>query len=382
MKSKLIGIATVACITVAAGLLTLEVGARIIEPKNVLREHFEQAHPVFHHRFIPNSSGYHKAPEFNVHYNINSLGLRERELPKHKPEGTKRLLLLGDSFTEGNGVEAKDAFPAQLQGLVDSAQLPVRWEVINAGEGSYSPLLMYLLLTKELIHLGPDIVILNLDLSDFYDDFQYSQLATFDSRGEPLAVTPETQSKKVPWHVTLALSFKSFLKENTRAYNFVRRHVAPLLAERPNASGDLRTDKYAMLRDGYTFGDERDVELTFRYIRKIRDILSARGVPLWLAVYPYGHQISTREWHLGRVFWHFEQNRMYSRGPQTRIAQMARENGIPVVNMTQAFLDRSKSEFPLYFPYDGHFTRAGHSVAAQALMRELLPALQAAAASN
>src|SRR2546423_2523850 len=115
MKNKLLPPLIVTCVTIIAALLTLEAGVRIIEPKNILREHFEQTHPVFHHRFIPNSSGYHKASEFNVQYNINSVGLREHELAKRKAQGTKRLLLLGDSFTEGNGVEAKDAFPAQLQ---------------------------------------------------------------------------------------------------------------------------------------------------------------------------------------------------------------------------------------------------------------------------
>src|SRR4029079_16673565 len=153
------------------------------------------------------------------------------------------------------------------QALADGARLPVRWEVINAGEGSYSPLLMYLLLKNQLIDLQPDLVILNLDLSDFYDDLQYSQLATFGPNGAPLAVRPEPERVKGPWHVEATYALKDFLKENTRAYNFVRRHIAPFFAERPNASGDVRFDKYAMLRDGYAFGDARDFSLTFSYIK-------------------------------------------------------------------------------------------------------------------
>ena len=382
VKSKLLPPLIITCITIGSALLTLEVGVRIIEPKKVLREYFEHADPVFNHRFVPNSSGYYKASEFNVHYSINSLGLREREISKRKPQGSKRLLLLGDSFTEGNGVEAKDAFPAQLQALIDSMQLPSRWEVINAGEASYSPLLMYLLLKKQLIELEPDLVILNLDLSDFFDDFQYSQLATFDVNGEPLAVRPEPERTRGAWHVELAYRLKDFLKENTRAYNFFRRHIVPFLAERPNASGDVRFDKYAMLRDDYAFGDGRDLALTFSYIKRIRDLLDARGIVFWLAVYPYAHQISPREWHVGRVFWGFEQNRVYSIEPQKQIEQLAQKSGIPVVNMTEDFQKRSKVEFPLYFAYDGHFTPAGHSVAARALMRSLLPVLKQAATSN
>lgn len=362
-------------------LLILEGVVRLVEPRDVLRERFERGDPVFHHRFIPNASGYWKTREFNPRYIINSLGLRDREISKTKPKGTKRVLLLGDSFTEGNGVEAGEAFPARVQALVDAAGLSTRWEVLNAGEGSYSPLLQYLLLHKQLIDLEPDLVILNLDLSDLYDDIQYTKLATFDASGKPLAVRSEPERKLGPWYVEAVYSIKDFLKEHTRLYNFLRRYVAPLFVGRPEASNDARVDKYAMIRDGYA-GDGSDWSLTFGYIEMIRDLLAARGVPLWLTVYPYGHQISPREWHKGRVFWSFEQNRVYSTAPQKQLEELGRSKGIPVINMTNDFLERSKKEFPLYFAFDGHFLPAGHAVAAEAIFRDLLPFLRQAEASQ
>lgn len=378
MKSQWIPSLLILSVTSLLCLVALEVGVRIIEPKKVLREYFEHPDPVFHHRFVPNASGFWKMPEFNVSYSINSIGLRDREISRNKPTGTKRVLMLGDSFTEGNGVEAKDAFPARVQALVDAAGLSTRWEVINAGEGSYSPLLEYLLLKKQLIDLEPDLVILNLDLSDVYDDIQYTKLATFDASGDPVAVLADPERKPGPWYVEAAYSAKDFLKDNTRLYNFVRRRIAPMLMARPVASADVRTDKYAMIRDGYDPGDGSDWSLTFGYIERIRDLLAARGVPLWLAVYPYAHQVSPREWHDGRVFWSFEQNRVYTTAPLKKVEELGRNRGIPVINMTDDFLERSKNEFPLYFAYDGHFLPAGHAVAADAIFRELLPFLQRA----
>src|SRR5262245_46924667 len=213
MKSKWIPSLLIFSVTSLLCLVALEMGVRIIEPKKVLREYFEQPDPVFHHRFVPNAIGSWKMLEFNVNYSINSIGLRDREISRNKPAGTKRVLMLGDSFTEGNGVEAKDAFPAQVQALIDAAGLSTRWEVINAGEGSYSPLLEYLLLKKQLIDLEPDLVILNLDLSDVYDDIQYTKLATFDASGEPVAVLAEPERKPGPWYVEAAYSTKDFLKD-------------------------------------------------------------------------------------------------------------------------------------------------------------------------
>ena len=376
MTSKWISPVLILSITSLLCLLALEGAVRVIEPKKVLREYFEQPHPVFHHRFVPGASGFYKSAEFNVSYSINSLGLRHREIPRKKPEGTKRVLLLGDSFTEGNGVEGKDAFPAQVQALVDAAGLPTRWEVINAGEGSYSPLLEYLLLKKQLIDLEPDLVILNLDLSDVYDDIQYTKLATFDVSGDPLAVLADPEKKPGPWYVEATYSVKDFLKDNARLYNFLRRRIAPLMMAPPDTSGDVRVDKYAMIRDGYDPGDGRDWSLTFDYIERIRNLLAARGIPLWLTVYPYAHQISPREWHGGRVFWGFEQNRVYTAAPQKKVEELGRKRGIRVINMTDAFLERSKKEFPLYFAYDGHFLPAGHAVAAEVIFQHLLPVLR------
>lgn len=380
MKSSWIPPLLILSVSSLVCLLILEGAVRLIEPRDVLRERFERNDPVFHHRFIPNTSGYWKTQEFNPHYAINSLGLRDREISKTKPKGTKRVLLLGDSFTEGNGVEVNEAFPARVQALVDNAGLSIRWEVFNAGEGSYSPLLHYLLLEKQLIDLEPDLVILNLDLSDLYDDIQYTKLATFDASGKPTAARAEPERKPGPWYVQAIYSFKDFLKEHTRLYNFVRRYVAPLFAARPEASDDVRVDKYAMIRDGYDLGDGSAWSLSFGYIEMVRDLLAARGVPLWLTVYPYGHQVSPREWHKGRVFWSFEQNRVYSTAPQKQLEQLGRSRGIPVVNMTNDFLERSKTVFPLYFALDGHFLPAGHAVAAEAIFRELLPFLQQAEA--
>jgi hypothetical protein len=156
----------------------------------------------------------------------------------------------------------------------------------------------------------------------------------------------------------------------------LRRRIAPLLTPRPEPSGDVRTDKYAMLRDGYDPGDGGHWALTFGYIRRISDLLAARRIPLWLTVYPYGHQVSAREWHHGRVFWSFEQQRVYTTAPQKQAERLGQKMGIRVINLTEDFLERSQNEFPLYFPHDGHFTPTGHAVAAAAMFRELQPILR------
>lgn len=96
---------------------------------------------VFHHTLKPN--GRHAVETWgNVSYilSTNSLGFKDRA-PRDIPLSSNkvRLLFLGDSFTEGVGLEYEKTFV----GLIDSALQPHRIEVFNAGVASYSPAIYF-----------------------------------------------------------------------------------------------------------------------------------------------------------------------------------------------------------------------------------------------
>ena len=81
-------------------------------------------------------------PRFFVSYRFNALGFRGPDYAIPAPEGTFRILALGDSFTLGVGVHEEDTFAAQLESRLNAAAgvrgQPLRYEVINAGVGGYS----------------------------------------------------------------------------------------------------------------------------------------------------------------------------------------------------------------------------------------------------
>jgi hypothetical protein len=364
-------------ISVLLALMFVEVAVRIIEPREVLREFFETMDPVLHHKLIPGARGRQKTMEFDAPYEINSLGLREREFPRAKPAGARRILVLGDSFTEGVGVSGAETFSRQLQGLLDTAGLG-RWQIINAGVASYSPLLEYLYLKTEGLSLEPDLVLLNLDLSDVYDDFDYAKLAEYDSHGEPVAVRSEPPPEAGSWPMELLVGIKDLAKYQTRTYNFVRRrlYVYTDRARNVDVSGDVRTDKYGMLREELS-PDDHDWAQTYANLLKIRDVLRARQIDFWIAVYPYALQVSTKEWIAGRQFWGFKQDQVYSDRPQQWVVDFGQRNDIPVVNMVQDFRDAATTVFPLYYDGDGHWRAAGHRVAAAAWFKALAPLLRA-----
>ena len=81
-------------------------------------------------------------PRFFVSYRFNALGFRGPDYAIPAPEGTFRILALGDSYTQGFGVHEEDTFAAQLESRLNAAAgmrgQPLRFEVINSGVGGYS----------------------------------------------------------------------------------------------------------------------------------------------------------------------------------------------------------------------------------------------------
>lgn len=366
-------------ISMVVALLLLEGIVRIIEPREVMRYFFMQSDTLVHHSFLPGASGRYKTTEFDVGYTINAHGLRDSERPLAKPAGTGRIMMLGDSFTEGDGVEYGETFSARLEAFLDTVPLPLRWEVINAGVGSYSPLLEYLFLVHRGLALDPDVVIVNLDLSDVFDDLSYAATTRYDATGIPVAAREAPEPRPDNWLVAGLVDVKDFFKENARLYNFIRLRIDRYLEgarHTVDVSGNIRVDKYAMLREGYNADFAKECALTFRHLLLIRDTLQARGIHFRVTLYPYGHQISPTEWHAGRQFWGFRPDTVYGIEPQAKIEAWCRANDIPVTNLSEAFRRAASRQSPLYHDYNGHWLPAGHEIVAQELSRAILPELE------
>ena len=113
--------------------------------------------------------GYHHVPLLSDRtIKINSHGLRDREFSHEKPEGVRRILGIGDSFTFGYGVNLDDCYLKQLERELN--QSGDKWEVINAGVTGYN-MWQYIAYFQ---HYGyryePDLVTIGVYFDDFYGD--------------------------------------------------------------------------------------------------------------------------------------------------------------------------------------------------------------------
>ena len=243
-----------ACIVLVVLICFFEIGLRVYDSHTgqVTRcELFDQGlltkSRFCHHEFKPllrlNISPHRHQPDFPLQ--TNSQGLRGPEIVIPKPPDTYRIVCLGDERTAAIDVAEADTFCQQLQALLQTRS-KLQIEVINAGTPAYCPLLSALQFRQKLVASQPDLVILNWDMSDVWDDYCYRRYTTMGSANEPLGCSnplldPPRQRER-------ARTIDLFLLPQ-----FCLQHGCQVWAGRvlppPPKEIDSPTGKYAWLQD-------------------------------------------------------------------------------------------------------------------------------------
>ena len=117
----------------------------------------------------PNARYRHKSADVNVEFHINSAGMRaDRDYPEDKPAGTRRVVVLGDSYTMGYEVDEPQCYARVMERDLRSRGETV--EVLNGGVSGYSTAEAYLRLTREMLAYHPDVVVIGFYGNDIVDN--------------------------------------------------------------------------------------------------------------------------------------------------------------------------------------------------------------------
>jgi hypothetical protein len=319
---------------------------------------------VRHHVLVPNSYSELRQRDFAYVQRVNNLGLRGADAPVAKPPGTFRILMLGDSFTMGKGVEDDETFAAlvgaDLQRLSAACGGPAI-EVLNGGVDSYAPILSYLQLKTDLAALDPDLIVLNLDNSDLAQETVYRRIASFGPDGEPLAVPTDGEDSAYErlrsWTERHLFFTRLILVYANRAFDHgqltVRQVVNELGREHVAHTLEGDIDRSAQWRE------------LFASLRRIKGLADSKGARFLLVTYPWAHQVKDDEWVPGREPYVRPGERPSDVSAVT-IRRLAAGDDIELLETLPAFLEYRGTE-KLYFNYDAHWTTVGHRVMAGAL---------------
>jgi hypothetical protein len=128
----------------------------------------------------------------------NSLGLREKEIAIPKPSGRTRVVILGDSFVFGPGVEMDERLGVHLEAELErrAGRQDQDVEVLHVGLGSWNILAETSFMRRGLSSLDPDLVI-HVPVHNDLDDV--GGVRGFGSVGSS---SPQSPAQLSPFYVT------------------------------------------------------------------------------------------------------------------------------------------------------------------------------------
>ena len=173
--------AGVALASALLGLLLVEVGYRVhvwglrglsmekmnsvsVMGKRALLRESPYSNPPIRYLLAPDVERLFKMQPFRT----NSRGLRDEEYSLAKPEGVRRIAVVGDSFVMGSGVALEDLFHTLLEESLAESYPGTRFQCLNFGVGGHNLADYYATVRHMVGAYEPDLVLVGLSMNDQY----------------------------------------------------------------------------------------------------------------------------------------------------------------------------------------------------------------------
>jgi hypothetical protein len=173
----------------------------------------------------PSSVYTHSTPDYTVEIRTNAQGFRaDHEIAIPKPPGVKRIVVLGDSFGMGYGVNLEDTFITQLEERLGPDLGPI--ETVNLSVSGHGNAEQLIALREVGLAFEPDLVLLAWHRTDLSDNIRSG---LFKLREEGLVRKNKTFLPSVEVREFL-FSFAAYrwLAGSSHLYNFLREQAGEL----------------------------------------------------------------------------------------------------------------------------------------------------------
>jgi lysophospholipase L1-like esterase len=338
-------------IDILAATLFSAVG--LYKPQLKIERYYRVQNEIYHHTLAANithSDAIWGALGYKV--NTNSLGFKDsRSRTISLKKKNHRILLIGDSFTEGIGYAHDDTFAGILENELNKDR---KIDVLNAGVSSYSPII-YLRKTQYLINSGFefDHLVVFIDISDIENEAKHY---TFDDNGN-VVDRPTNKSNELDERL------KRFIAEDTILLSSLRVLIRKLkktdkprkLTDSLNIYGGLWT----VNEDVYNDYGKKGLTLAKKHMTTLAELLEKHKIKLTIVVYPWPDQIFNNDLNSKQVeFWY----------------QWSKNNNVNFINLFPTFINanESKKVIEKYFiTGDVHWNKSGHKLVAKSVFPKL-----------
>jgi hypothetical protein len=297
------------------------------------------------------------------HFRTNARGFRGPSWPDAAPAGTRRVLVTGDSFTFGDGLDEADTYPVVAGASM--AKTATKWEVLNLGVSAWGPQNALAYLETEGSPIGGSCLVYGFfEGNDVVDDMVRRLYTVKDGHlvKEPVVIPPVTRTMQVR-SVMLHIPLYDALIAHSQLFNVVRTGMINRLARQSPA---------AAAPDPYTQTTREDfaaaLDLNDSTLDAMSTMAHSRFGGFALVLIPELGQLSTdpKVW---RPFptWMGE-------ATHARVIAWAKLHDVPVLDLRDYLPKDDAGLAKHYFVKDFHLNAAGNHVLGKAL-GERLPSL-------
>ncbi|MCB9436180.1 MAG: SGNH/GDSL hydrolase family protein [Anaerolineales bacterium] len=338
--------------------------------------------------YTPHSTLEHQTVEFTYAAHINNYGFRGADVKAHFA-GDCRVMLVGDSYTYGWGVEYPNTWGAQLETALDKE---IEAEILNLGYPGVGPQTYAAVVAQAAPIFEPDIIVVSLlqgdDLMQAEDVAQRlpallsggGQINQFLHRHYPnitryLFITPQYVSQAAYRDTWIEVA-EDALQQYPYAFDHIDSFIQSLYK-----TGQLNPYMIAVSQNTDYFTallnpEQSKIQAQISAMGKALNSINEYAPQLIVASIPYRAYVSDEEQALlGELGIHTVPE-MVTTTTMDDVVQLALDTvadkqNIRFFEATQVF--REASEI-LYFRYDGHFTIAGNRLFAE----QIYPVVQEA----
>jgi lysophospholipase L1-like esterase len=352
---------------IIAGLLAAEAIARLVAPYPMSYPWMDQVNGVL--APLPNVHGRHYVPGlYDTTLSFSSQRFRGEQVYKPEPgPQVLRIATLGASFTFGSGANDVDAYPFQLQSILQERARRDGWnrtiEVINAGIAGSVAAEQALWYENWVRNFHPDVVVLGVGCAADHPTglFQIDDNGRVAPRvrSELQAAGSETSSVRKLIHRVPGFTF---LAEHSELFNLFRLAEGEAIRHKRDAA--LGADSAASDPTSPS-NDVLDAELRFETgeVRWLKQQVEQSGAGFAVVVLPCRENVYPSQSRFAP--------RIRKEYPLVvkALRDLSVAEGIPFTELSPVFIEKAKGEQPLY--YDGKFethpTPAGYRVIAEGL---------------
>ena len=267
-----------------------------------------------------------------VESRYNALRFRDAPLGP-KPPGVRRVVILGDSFAEGQGVQEADTLARVLARLLEE-RTPGRYEVRNCGRrGTDFPEIFEAF--EDVLPYEPDLVVYTLTLNDAVQPPGFRERQTYLNDW----ILDRTNAPDDPDAPT------SFVRP--RVFDFVSDRVAAFFTGRETTRWYL---------DMWSDANREGWERTQEYLREMKRRLNQKGARLLVAPWP--------------LFVGLERGYPFTPAHEA-IRGFCTGARIPHHDLLPVFQGRRTTDFWVH-PVDHHPNEVAHRRAAESLLPDVL----------